>query len=284
VIKGINFWAFADKPDGSPYDQIGAIHRAKELGYDAIELTVDGPDGLVSLSSTQADAERVRNEAEKIGIALNTVASGLAWGTSPTHPDPAVRAQAVENTTKTLQVAAWLGAKTILYLPGMVSAVFVPDFAPQRYDEVDARARDSINAVLPTAEKLGVTIAIENVWNRYLLGPVEMRDFIDSFGSERVAAYFDTGNCMLYGHPVHWIEILGSRIAAVHLKDFRVSVGNLDGFVDLLAGDCDFHACFRAFRSVGYNGQYTIEYVPPTVGAVEKGIAALRVLEEREGV
>jgi L-ribulose-5-phosphate 3-epimerase len=284
VIKGINYWAFAEQADGSPFDQLSAMRRAKELGYDAIELTVDGPDGLVSTTSTQADAEKVRNEAEKLGIQLNTVASGLAWGTSPTHADPAVRASAVENTKKTLQVAAWLGASSILYLPGMVSAVFVPDFEPQRPDLVEVRAKESLAAVLPTAEKLGVTIAVENVWNRFLLSPMEMRDFIDSFDSELVGAYFDTGNCMLYGHPVHWIQILGSRIKAVHLKDFLVAVGNLDGFVDLLAGECDFHACFEAFRAVGYAGQYTVEYVPPTIGAVEKGIAALRVLEEREGV
>lgn len=284
MIKGINYWAFAPKPDGTPWDQLAAMRRAKELGYDTIELTVDGPEGIISLSTTQADAEKVRNEAAKIGIKLNTVASGLAWGTSPTHPDASVRAQAVENTKKTLQVAAWLGAETILYLPGMVSAVFIPDFVPQRYDLVDTWAKESLAAALPTAEKLGVTIAVENVWNRYLLSPMEMAAFIDSFNSTRVGAYFDTGNCMLYGHPEHWIEILGNRIAAVHLKDFRVNVGNLDGFVDLLAGDCDFHACFTAFKAVEYTRQYTVEYVPPVPGAVEKGITALRVLEEREGV
>ena len=195
-----------------------------------------------------------------------------------------MREQAAENTKKTLQVASWLGAKTILYLPGMVSAVFVPDFEPQRYDKVDGWARESLSAVLPTAEKLGVKIAVENVWNRYLLSPTEMASFVDSFDSEMVGAYFDTGNCMLYGHPVHWIEILDKRIFAVHLKDFRVNVGNLDGFVDLLAGDCDFHACFEAFGRVGYDWQYTVEYVPPTPGAAEKGIAALKLLEEREGV
>jgi hexulose-6-phosphate isomerase len=284
MLKGINYWAFPAEPDGKALDHLGAVHRAKELGYDALELTVDGEEGLVSLSSTQAECEKVRNEAEKIGVQLNTVASGLAWGTSPTDPDPRVRERAVENTKKTLQVAAWLGAKTILYLPGMVSAVFVPDFEPQRYDKVDKWARESLRAALPTAEKVGVRLAVENVWNRYLLSPVEMAAFIDSFDSEMVGAYFDTGNCMLYGHPVHWIEILAERIFAVHLKDFRVNVGNLDGFVDLLAGECDFHACFNAFNAVGYRGQYTIEYVPPTLGAAEKGIAALKLLEAREGV
>ncbi len=284
MIKGINFWAFAPGPDGTPWDQVSALRRAKELGYDTFEFTVDGDQGLISLSASQAEVEKVRDEATKLGIGLPTVASGLAWGTSPTDPRPEVRAKAVENAKATLRIASWLGAETILYLPGMVSASFVPDFAPQRYDKVDTWARESLSAILPLAEELGVTIAVENVWNRYLLSPVEMASFIDSFGSDRVGAYFDTGNCMLYGHPEHWIEILGARIAAVHLKDFRVSVGNLNGFVDLLAGDCDFHACFEAFRATGYKGPYTVEYVPPVPGAVEKGIAALRIIENREGV
>lgn len=284
MIKGINFWAFPPRADGKAMDQIEALHRAKELGYDTFEFTVDGPEGLISLSSSEGDCEKVRKEADKLGLQLRTVASGLAWGTSPTNPDKEIRKEACRNTEKLLQVAAWLGAESVLYLPGMVSAVFVPDFEPQRYDNVDKWARESLGEVLPTAEKLGVRIAVENVWNRYLLSPVEMRDFIDSFQSEYVGAYFDTGNCMLYGHPEHWIEILEKRIFAVHLKDFRVDVGNLSGFVDLLAGECDFHRCFEAFGQVGYSGPYTIEYVPPTPGAAEKGIAALKLLEEREGV
>lgn len=284
MIKGINYWAFAPSASESVLDQFTVMRRAKEIGYNAIELTVDGPEGLVSLSTTEKGAEQVRNEADKLGLQLNTVASGLSWSISPTHPDPSVRLQAVENTKKILQIAAWLGAHSILYIPGMVSAVFAPEFVPQRYDLVDKWARESLRAVLPSAEKMGVRIAVENVWSRYLLSPLEMRDFIDFFDSESVGSYFDTGNCMLYGHPEHWIEILGERIFAVHLKDFRVSVGNLDGFVDVLSGDCDFHACFDAFTKVGYTGQYTIEYVPSAQGAAQKGIAALKLIEAQEGV
>lgn len=284
MIKGVNYWSFAEKPDGTAFNPLSAIQRTRELGYDAIELTVDGLGSPITPDSTEYEVKNLRQEAEKCGIALHTVASGLAWETSPTHPDPKIRAQAVENTCRTLQIASWLGAKTILYLPGMVSAVFVPDFEPQPYDKVDCWAKESLQAVLPTAESLGVTLAVENVWNRYLLSPNEMCDFIDSFNSPLVGAYFDTGNCLLYGHPEHWIRILGKRIHAVHLKDFRISIGNLDGFVDLLAGDCNFHACFEAFREVNYSGPYTIEYVPPAFGAVEKGIAALKLIEKREGI
>ena len=167
----------------------------------------------------------------------------------------------------------------VLYLPGMVSAPFLPGFEPQPYDVVDQLAREALKRILPTAEKLGVTVAIENVWNRYLLSPLEMRDFIDSFQSPLVASYFDVGNVMLYGHPEHWIAILGKRIAAVHLKDFRVSVGNLSGFVDLLAGDVDYRKVMNAFRSIGYQKPFTAEIAPATPGSVEKALAALTIIE-----
>lgn len=279
--KGINYWAF---PPGEVSGLPGLLHTltyARDLGYDTFEPTVDGPGAPLSVTSTQNEVEQIRRHAESVSLEIPTVASGLAWGVSPTHPDSAVRAQAVENARSVLQIAAWIGADTILYLPGMVSAVFVPDFEPQQYDHVQTWARESLMRVLETAEKLGITVAVENVWNRFLLSPVEMAEFIDATGSSYVGCYFDTGNAMLYGHPEHWIHVLGARIAAVHVKDFRVNVGNLDGFVDVLAGDVDFAAVFAALESVGYNRQFTIEYVPPTLGAAEKGIAALRILEQQ---
>lgn len=276
--KGINYWAFTPEADGSPKNPLAAMQYAKELGYDSFELTFE-PQGLISLATTQKDAENVRKHAEMIGIALDTLASGLAWGTSPTHPDPAVRDRAVQNTVKMLEVASWLGAKTILYLPGMVSAVFIPDYAPQRYDLVELRAKEAIQRVLPTAEKLGVKIGIENVWNRFLLSPAEMKAFIDSFQSPFVGSYFDVGNVMLYGHPEHWIEMLDQRIFAVHLKDFRVNVGNLDGFVDLLSGDVNYPHVMQTFKAIGYNGTFTAEIVPGKTGCVEKALAALKIIE-----
>ncbi|TVQ40137.1 MAG: sugar phosphate isomerase/epimerase [Spirochaetaceae bacterium] len=283
MIKGINYWAFPPGSDGKPVDVMEAMRIARDLGYDSFEPTVEA-EGRLSPATDQRQAEEVRNTAEKLGLKLPTVACGLAWGCSPTDPDPRTREQACRTTESVLQIAFWLGAETILYLPGMVSAVFVPQFTPQPYDEVHQRAVEALKRVLATAEQLGVKLAVENVWNRFLLSPVEMRDFIDSFDSPYVGSYFDVGNVMLYGHPEHWIRILGHRIFAVHLKDFKVAVGNLDGFVDLLAGDVDFAAVFREFDAIGYQGPYTAEWVPPTVGAAEKAVVAMRVMESmREG-
>lgn len=278
MIKGINYWAFPPKKDGSMLTGVEVLDKAVELGFDAVEFTVDG-EGAITLGTTQQEAEVLREEAEKRNIALTTLAAGLAWGTSPTSPDPSVRQQAVENTKKQLQIASYLGCSTILYLPGMVSACFVPEFDPQPYDKVKQWAHESLQAVLPLAEELKIKIGVENVWNRFLLSPVEMAEFIDSFKSEYVGSYFDVGNVMLYGHPEHWIKILGKRICAVHLKDFRVNVGNLDGFVDLLAGDVNYPSVMQAFKDIGYNETFTAEYVPATLGAAEKAAASLKIIE-----
>jgi L-ribulose-5-phosphate 3-epimerase len=277
--KGINYWAFTPEADGSPKNQMKAMQYAKELGYDCFELTVEAQ-GAVALSTTQQEAQNIRQEADAIGIQLRTLASGLAWGTSPTHPDPAIRDRAVQNSIKMLEIASWLGVDTILYLPGMVSAVFIPDFAPQPYDQVHEWAKEALKRILPTAEKLGVKIGVENVWNRYLLSPLEMQAFIDYFDSPFVGSYFDIGNVMLYGHPEHWIRILEKRIFAVHVKDFRVNVGNLDGFVDLLSGDVNYREVMKAFHAIAYDGPFTAEIVPGKAGCVEKALVAMKLIEK----
>jgi L-ribulose-5-phosphate 3-epimerase len=276
--KGINYWAFPAEADGAPIDVRKAMKRARELGYDCFEPTLEAT-GAISASTTQREAEAIRKEAEGLGLRLRTLASGLAWGSSPTHPDPEVRAKAVSTYERMLEVAHWLGIETILYLPGMVSALFIPGFPPQPYDAVWGWAEECLRRLLPVAERTRVRIGIENVWNRFLLSPLEMRDFIDSFGTPMVGSYFDVGNIMLYGHPEHWIAILGKRIQAVHLKDFRVSSGNLDGFVDLLSGDVNWKAVMTALSKVGYDGPMTAEIVPGRAGAAEKAIAAMRLIE-----
>ncbi len=277
--KGINYWAFPPKANGELLTASETLQKAKALGYDLVEFTVD-PVGAVTPEITREEVETIKTEAEELNIGLETLASGLAWGASPTDPDPKTRETAILNSKRQVEIASWFGCHTILYLPGMVSACFIPDFTPQPYDQVDVWAREALEQVLPYAEKLGVRLGVENVWNRYHLSPVEMRNFIDSFNSPFVGAYFDIGNVMLYGHPEHWITILGSRIFAVHMKDFRVEVGNLNGFVDLLAGDVNYPQVMATLEEIGYKGPCTAEYVPGIVGAAEKAAVALVLIEE----
>jgi len=143
-----------------------------------------------------------------------------------------------------------------------VDVFFNPDAEVISYDIVLARARQGMKRLLKTAEQCKVALAVENVWSKFLLSPVEMRDFIDGFKSEYVGSYFDVGNVMAFGYPEQWIRILGKRIKRVHFKDFKTACGGVDGFCDLLEGDVNWPAVMKAFRAVGYNGYCTAEMIP----------------------
>nr|MBQ4317784.1 TIM barrel protein [Clostridia bacterium] len=119
-------------------------------------------------------------------------------------------------------------------------------------------SRMTIEAVIPFAKENGVIIAIENVWNKFLLSPREMCEYIDSFDSEWVKAYFDVGNILLYGYPQHWIKSLGKRIQKVHIKGFKRE-GNQLNWVSLLKSESDWQAVMDAFKEVGYEGYLTAE-------------------------
>jgi hexulose-6-phosphate isomerase len=132
----------------------------------------------------------------------------------------------------------------------------------QDYQTVWDRATEGVRSALGTAEECKVSIGIENVWNKFLLSPLEMRGFIDQFDSPWVGSYFDVGNVIAFGYPDQWIRILGSRIKAVHVKDFRRAVGTAEGFVDLCEGDVPWPAVMAALRDVGYAGPLTAELIP----------------------
>ena len=279
MLKGINYWAFPVEADGFPVDPVKAMQEAHRIGYDCFELTVERK-GYIHPDMSREEAEWLKKEAQAIGIQLKTLATALGWEISPTDPDPEVRKESVKMHKKILQIANWLGVETLLYIPGMVSAPFVEDYDPQPYDEVDKRAREALKELLPVARKMKVRIAVENVWNRYLLSPLEMRDFIDSFNSKWIGAYFDVGNIMLYGHPEHWIKILGDRIKAVHFKDFKTEAGNVEGFVQILKGDVDFPEVMKAFRDIDYKGPFIAEVFPIHPYILERTFRAMKKIEE----
>ena len=215
------------------------MQEAKDLGFEAIELCI-GSEGVLTHNTTQVQCGEILAAAQKIGIEISSLASGESWLCSPTANDAKVRQTIIDFTKKALQVAKWLGTDAYLFVPGAVDVFFLPEAEVIPYDICYERAKEAVEELVPIAEETGVVVCIENVWNRFLLSPLETRDFIDSFGSEMVGAYFDVGNILLTGYPEQWIRILGSRIKRVHIKDFKKSVGTADGFVDLLEGDVDF--------------------------------------------
>ena len=127
------------------------------------------------------------------------------------------------------------------------------------YDDAYRRSQREIRKAVPLAEELGVIIAVENVWNRFLLSPMEAARYVDEFESPYVGWYFDIGNIRNYGWPEQWIRILGERIAMVHLKEYSMEKRNREGpragfRVNFLEGDNDWAAIMQAFRDIGYGG------------------------------
>ena len=254
--KGISIWSFVES------DIRKCFEIAKDAGFDGVEVALDAQ-GAITMDSTKEDVLKVKKIAEEVGVEFYSVASGLYWTYNYTSANPENREMAKKITRKQLEVASWLGCDTILVVPGAVNVAFEQDGEIVDYDVAYDRALEALKEVAPYAEELGVSIGVENVWNKFLLSPLEMRDFIDKVGSDYVGSYFDVGNVVFCGYPEQWIKILGKRIKKVHFKDYRKSVGGLDGFVDILAGDVDYKAVKAALDNIGYDSWVTGEMIPP---------------------
>lgn len=245
--KGINIWSFRGGLSPREY-----ISMAKDAGYDGIEFALDET-GIISLDSSDNEIKEIKRIAEGEGLETPSLASGLYWKYPLTSSNEATREKAKDIVKRQLDVAALLGADTILVVPGLVGADFIPGGEVTEYDVAYDRSLEALTELKGYAEKTKVNIGLENVWNKFLLSPLEMRDFVDKIDSPYVGVYFDVGNVLFSGYPEHWIKILGNRIKKVHFKDFKVSVGNINGFVDLLSGDVNYPAVVEQLEKVGYD-------------------------------
>jgi hexulose-6-phosphate isomerase len=226
-----------------------------------VELCI-GEAGALGLDADEARCRAIATQAERSGVPVASVASGLYWAYALASEDPADRARAVAALERMIQITSWLGARTLLTIPGAVDVFFQPGGPVIPYDAVWERSVAGLTQVLPLAEDRGVTLGIENVWNKFLLTPLEMARFIDQFGSSAIGAYVDVANVLPYGYPEQWLRILGKRVAGIHFKDFRRAVGTIEGFVDLLEGDVDWPAVMQAIAEIGYRGPVVAEMIP----------------------
>lgn len=257
--KSINLWSF---PAGYTIEQ--CFDKAVTAGFRAVEPNI-GLDGELSAESSDNQILAVKRMAQDKGIELTSLSTGAYWSLPPTHDDRAIRQKATDFIKRQLEAAALLGVGAILVVPGLVGAEFIPGSPVIQYDVAYDRALEFVSAAAAHAKACGVVIGVENVWNKLLLSPMEMRDFVDKCASPWVKAYFDIGNVLLYGYPEHWIRVLGTRIVRVHIKDFKKSVGNINGFTSLLSGDVDFPEVVKALKEVGYDS-----YVTAEIGAYSK--------------
>lgn len=260
--KSINLWAF-------PYPQRMTLEEclrlAKRAGFDGIELNYD-LDNDLSPRSGPAEYRALRKLADSIGIEISGLCSFLFWPYPLTSNDPVKRARGLELAGRILQAAHDLGVQNVLVVPGAVHIPWRTDHEPVPNDVCDRRAREAVGALLRQAEKLDLFLNIENIFfNGYLMTPMEMNAFVDSFQSPHVRVHFDTGNIALFQHAEHWIALLGRRIQNVHLKEFnrKGTDFSLEAFRPLLDGSTNWPAVMEALEATGYRGFLTFEYFHP---------------------
>ena len=260
MYKALNYWVFGGfTGEKTPYE---FIDFASEKKLDGVELTVGD---ALKIDITEEECRKIAAYAAKKGVGLRTLASGFFWGCSLSATDETERQQALAFGKKYLQIANWIGAETILVIPGATRVAWEPSRPVVSYRAAWEKATASVKELLETAEKLNVNLALENVWNRFLLSPMEWKFFLDQFKSSRVGIYFDIGNCCIYGRPQDYVEILGSYVKAIHIKNFSETdcAGGLHGFGDdILVGEVDFDALKAALKAIGYKGPVTAEMIP----------------------
>jgi len=227
---------------GSILDKCKAV---KEAGFQGVE------------PFSHLDRKEVIDALKSTGLGVTAVSCLAHQKTPISHPDAAVRQQGVEEFIIGLEDAKAYGTDVTLLVPGSVSNTV-------SYDEVWDRSTEGIKKLIPVAEKLKVMICVENVWNNFLLSPLEACRYVDQFNSPYVKLYFDIGNIVAYGWPEQWIKILGDRISRVHIKEFSRQIadrqGRWSGFnVKLTEGDVNWPKVIELLRN-GYKGEWlTVE-------------------------
>lgn len=222
---------------GSP---LPTFRLLKEAGFDGVEL----------ISPNRLDRRAVLEARDQTGLVIHGVSGSQHWKSTLSDPDPEVVARGMAAIRQEFDDCHAYGGTTVLVVPAVVN----PKVG---YRDAYRRSQDNIRKLIPDAEKHGVKIAIEEVWNRFLLSPIEFARYIDEFESPWVGAYFDVGNVVEYGYPEEWIRELGKRILKIHIKEYAKRKR-----FDYLLGEgkeIDWSAVRSALQAVGYDGWITAE-------------------------
>src|SRR5690554_7365090 len=215
---------------------------SKDLGFEGVELN----------SSVDFSLEEIKRAKENSGIETPTVVNKDHWNVPLSDPDPEVRKKCIASVAKSLEEIKDLGGDTVLVVPGVVNEKV-------SYEDAYITSQNSIRELIPYAEKTGMQIGLENVWNNFLISPVEAKRFIDEINHPLVGWYFDIGNVLRYGWPEHWIKTLNRRIMKLHIKEFSRelmnSAGLWEGFkVDLLKGDNNWPMVMKTVSDINHQG------------------------------
>lgn len=223
----------------SKNELITKFQLLKSAGFDGVELT----------SPNDLPLSDILYARDKTGLVIHGVSGSQHWKDPLSDPDPKVVARGVAAIRQEFADCQAYGGTTVLVVPAVVTKKV-------GYRDAYKRSQEQIRALIPDAEKYGVKIAIEEVWNRFLLSPIEFSRYIDEFASPSVGAYFDVGNVVEFGYPEEWIRELGKRILKVHIKEYKK---DKRFNYRLGEGEIDWFAVRSALREVGYSGWVTAE-------------------------
>jgi L-ribulose-5-phosphate 3-epimerase len=220
---------------------------------DRFKMTRDAGFEVVQANTTPdpREAEAIKKAADGAGIKIDSVMNMDHWKYPLSSADPAVVEKSLAGMRTSLHNAKLWGSEAVLLVPGLVNPA-------TSYRQAWKRSQKQIRTLLPLAEELRVVIAIEEVWNKFLLSPLEMATYVDEFRSPWIKAWFDVGNVVLYGYPQDWIRTLGPRISKLHLKDFKREKDCYQ-WVNLGEGDVDWPAVKQSLADIGYNGSAICE-------------------------
>jgi hexulose-6-phosphate isomerase len=238
---------------GGKHSVLEKFQMIKAAGFEGVE------------PNSHMDQAEVLQARDKTGLEIASVCDAIHWSKTLSDPNPAVREVGLDGLRTALKDAKAYGATSVLLVPAVVNKQV-------SYADAYTRSQAEIRKAVPLAEDLGVAISIENVWNEFLLSPMEAARYVDEFNSRAVGFHFDIGNIITFGWPEHWIRILGPRIRRLHIKEFSRKKRNEEGLgkgfaVDYLEGDNDWPGIMRALDEVGYRGWAIAEpaYTPPGV-------------------
>ncbi|NPU97475.1 MAG: sugar phosphate isomerase/epimerase [Candidatus Omnitrophica bacterium] len=219
------------------------LQIAKDAGFDAVE-----PDTMFD----PKEVDEIRKAADEVGIHLDAIICSTHWSSPLSSPDPKVVEKCMEGMKVSLKNAKDMGGDMVLLVPGVVSPEVM-------YKDAYERSMKAIKELAPIAEDMEITIGLENVWNNFLISPIEFLGFLEEINSPRVKAWFDVGNILRYGFPQDWIRTLGSQIARVDVKDVKITGFMTFDFVPLLKGSVNWPEVMKAFDEIGYEGYFAAE-------------------------
>ncbi|MFT3947111.1 MAG: sugar phosphate isomerase/epimerase family protein [Agriterribacter sp.] len=219
----------------------------KELGYDGVEFS----------SPHTYDHKEILAARDKTGLLIPGVVNSEHWKSPLSSPDPAVRDKCFNTVIQSLNDCKMYGGTTVLLVAGVVNDKI-------SYADAYTRTQEQVRKLIPHAEKTGIKIAIENVWNNFLISPLEAARYVDEINHPLVGWYFDIGNILRYGWPEQWIEILNKRIMKLDVKEFSRKKQNDEGLwkgfdVELMEGDNNWPVIIEALQKTGYNGWASAE-------------------------